>query len=271
MKILNLKSSHNLVSIRNLDRLPNLETLILWNCYSLTHVCKTIGGLERLDLLDLTGCKNLWKVLLNKKYLNKQQRLKALFIGKGIQRKSSFSLPGSLKFLFLNDCGFKNNNNDVPVMFSGQPFLYMNLGNSLFEFLPHNIDLKMLRVLDLTCCPRLKSLLCLPSTLEELYTYSCESLERITFQSPRFRLREFGYGGCFELSEIQGLFKLVSIASLNEADLGHMKWIKAYEDHEVDLVGDEITEGRVWHIQVVYLFLKRIYKHSKTHNTPAEN
>ncbi|KAM0008598.1 hypothetical protein Hdeb2414_s0017g00504211 [Helianthus debilis subsp. tardiflorus] len=31
-----------------------------------------------------------------------------------------------------------------------------------------------------------------------------------------------------------------------------MQWIKAYQDHEVDLVGDEITKGRIWPIQMLY-------------------
>ncbi|KAI3670850.1 hypothetical protein L1987_87492 [Smallanthus sonchifolius] len=35
LQILNLKDSHNLIEIRNILKIPNLETLILWNCYSL--------------------------------------------------------------------------------------------------------------------------------------------------------------------------------------------------------------------------------------------
>ncbi|KAJ0799983.1 putative P-loop containing nucleoside triphosphate hydrolase [Helianthus annuus] len=35
-------------------------------------------------------------------------------------------------------------------------------------------------------------------------------------------------------------------------DLGHMQWIKAYKDHKVDLVGDEITKDRTWNIQMLY-------------------
>ncbi|CAH1449193.1 unnamed protein product [Lactuca virosa] len=243
LKILNLKESHKLVSIHNLSRLPNLETLILWNCGRLTHVCETIECLESLSLLDFTGCTNLWKVSSNKKP-------KSSCTGGGIPRQS-FSLPDSLKFLFLNDCNLENNN-DIPLFFSGQPFFYLNLGNNLLEVLPNNINLKMLRVLELTSCPKLKSLLCLPSTLEELYTYRCFSLEKITFESARFKLRKFVYRDCNKVSEIQGLFKLVSIEKLHEVDLGHMKWIKAYQDREVDLVGDEITRNRKWHIQVLY-------------------
>ncbi|CAH1449201.1 unnamed protein product [Lactuca virosa] len=130
LKILNLKECYELVSIHNLSRLPNLESLILWNCSSLTHVCESIGGLKSLALLDFTGCKYLMKTLK--------------------------------------------------------------------------------------------------------------------------RLREFVYRGCNKVSEIQGLFKLVPIAKHDEADLGHMKWIKAYQDYRVYLVGDEITKERDLRIQVLY-------------------
>lgn len=241
LKILNLKECHKLVSVRNLSRLPNLESLILWNCSSLTHVCETIQGLESLALLDFTGCKNLWKVSSNK-YINQLLRLRALYTGDEAPQQS-FSLPDSIKFLFLNNCDLEKKNY-IPVVFSGRPFLYLNLGNNLFEVLPNNINLKMLRVLELTFCPNLKCLPSLPSTLEELYTDWCFSLEKITFESARFRLREFVYRGCNKVSEVQGLFKLVPVAKLDEADLGHMKWIKPYQDHEVNLVGDEITKDR---------------------------
>ncbi|XP_023768419.2 disease resistance protein RPV1 isoform X1 [Lactuca sativa] len=249
LKILNLKESCKLVSIDKLSRLPNLETLILWNCSSLTHVCETIGGLESLVLLDFTGCKNLWKVSSNRNNINLLKRLKTLCIGGGIQKQSSFSLPDSLKFLFLNNCHL-GNNNDVPLVFSGQPLFYMNLGNNMFKKLPSYINLKTLRVLELTFCPNIKSLLCLPSTLEELYTYWCFSLKKITFESHRFRLRKFMYQSCSGLFEVEGLFKLVSIAQLDEAELGHMKWIKTYKACRVDLVGDEISRDIIWHTPV---------------------
>nr|KAJ0189901.1 hypothetical protein LSAT_V11C800453210 [Lactuca sativa] len=250
LKILNLKESCKLVSINKLSPLPNLETLILWNCSCLTHVCETIGGLESLVLLDFTGCKNLWKVSSNRSSINLLKRLKALCIGGGIPKQSSFSLPDSLKFLFLNNCDLGNNNN-VPLVFSGQPLFYMNLGNNMFKKLPCNINLKMLRVLELTFCPNIKSLLSLPSTLEELYTCWCFSLKEITFKSHRFRLRKFMYQGCSKVSEVQGLFKLVSVAELDEAELGHMKWIKTYKDCRVDLVGDEISRDRIWHTPIL--------------------
>ncbi|KAK1437415.1 hypothetical protein QVD17_03206 [Tagetes erecta] len=233
LKILNLEGCYKLISLRNLYLLPNIETLILWDCKNLTHVCKTIGGLESLALLNLAGCKRFWTSLWYKKHV-----------------KPLFSFPRSLKFLFLDSCNLKNHN-DLRVFFNDQLF-GMSLSRNLFELMPNNIDLKMLRVLNLDYCENLKSILCLPSTLEELYTYDCKSLEKVTFQSGRFRLKKFDYRGCFKLSEVQGLFKLVAIKKLDEVDLGHMIWVKAYQDHKVQLAGDRITKGRTWHIQMLY-------------------
>ncbi|XP_076898273.1 disease resistance protein RUN1-like [Bidens hawaiensis] len=78
LKILNLKDSHKLLKICNINKMPNLETCILWNCHKLVDVCETIGDLKSLALLNTTGCENLWK--------------------------NSFPLPCSLERLFLKDC-----------------------------------------------------------------------------------------------------------------------------------------------------------------------
>ncbi|KAI3741836.1 hypothetical protein L1987_59514 [Smallanthus sonchifolius] len=57
LQFLNLQDSHNLCEIRNMFLLPNLETLILWNCHNLSYVCETIGDLKSLVLLNMTGQK----------------------------------------------------------------------------------------------------------------------------------------------------------------------------------------------------------------------
>ncbi|XP_024961638.1 putative disease resistance protein At4g11170 [Cynara cardunculus var. scolymus] len=247
LQILNLKDSHNLFEIRNISRIPHLETLILWNCRSLVRVCETIGDLTTLALLNMTGCKNLCK--------REQINLSEASTSGGVIEQATFCFPHSLNRLFLKDCNLECTDS-FPLSFSVQPFLqYLNLGNGRFESLPYYDHLKNLRVLDLSLCSRLKWLLCLPSTLAELYVYYCESLEKITFQSARFKLHEFGYEGCINLSEIEGFLKLVPIAKLDETDLGHLKWLKKYQSHEVLLVGDdELTIGRSWHLQMLYEF-----------------
>ncbi|KAJ0597821.1 putative 17-beta-estradiol 17-dehydrogenase [Helianthus annuus] len=199
LEVLNLKDSHNLREIRNFSLLPNLETLILWNCFNLSYVCETIGGLKNLLLLNMIGCEKLCKIS---------------------GKIANFSLPDTLQRLFLKDC-YIECTDCFPLRFSAQSFLqYLSLGNSPFEFLPNYSHLKSLRVLDLTLCFRLKQLLCLPSTLAELYVYYCISLEKITFESCEFTLQEFGYEGRTSLCEIEGFIKLMPLAKLDEADLG---------------------------------------------------
>ncbi|KAJ0524655.1 putative TIR domain, P-loop containing nucleoside triphosphate hydrolase [Helianthus annuus] len=250
LKILNLEGCDELVSIRKLRRLPKLETLILSSCSSLTHLSKYIGDMESLALLDLKGCTKLFKASSNKKYV--KPMLKRLWIDRGDSEQPLFSLPCSLRFLHLNDCKIKCNN-DVRVSFHDKSFFNMYLGYNIFEFLPTNIDLKMLQTLNLYSCSLLKSLTCIPSTLEELYIDKCCSLERVTFESGHFKLQQFSYKDCSQLSEIQSLFKLVPVAKIDVADMVQpMQWIKEYENREADLVGDDIIEGRDRQIQMLY-------------------
>ncbi|KAL4564089.1 hypothetical protein LXL04_028141 [Taraxacum kok-saghyz] len=250
LKILNLKDSHKLSEIRNLSRIPRLETLVLWNCHELVHVGETIGGLKSLSLVNMTGCESLWR-----EHTNTVVGQEASTSGGGVEKGPTFSFPRSLHRLFLKDCNLECTES-FPLSFSAEKSLqYLNLGNSLFEFLPCYDHLKNLRVLDLSFCARLKCLLCLPSTLAELYVYYCNSLEKITFQSQRFTLQEFGYEGCISLSEIEGFIKLVPLGKLEENDLGHLKWVKEYQNHEVCLVGDdELTIGRSSCVQMLYEF-----------------
>ncbi|KAJ0524654.1 putative TIR domain, P-loop containing nucleoside triphosphate hydrolase [Helianthus annuus] len=250
LKILNLEGCVKLVNMYELRRLPKLETLILCACRSLTNLCKYIGDLESLALLDLKGCIKLFKASSYKK--NVKLILKQrLWVG-GISEQPLFFLPCSLRSLHLDDCQIEINN-DVRVSFHAQSFFKLSLGCNPFELLPNSIDLKMVKTLNLYSCPNLKFLSYVPRTLEELYVDCCTSLESITFQSGRFRLQQFSYVGCSQLSEVQGLFKLVPIAEIDEADLvQHMQWIKEYERDKVDLVGDDITKGRIWHTQMLY-------------------
>ncbi|XP_071687234.1 disease resistance protein RUN1-like [Rutidosis leptorrhynchoides] len=62
LKILNLKESHSLLKIHNIHQIPNLENLILKNCRNLFHICGAIGNLEKLAVLNMTGCLKLNKM-----------------------------------------------------------------------------------------------------------------------------------------------------------------------------------------------------------------
>ncbi|KAJ0540944.1 putative TIR domain, P-loop containing nucleoside triphosphate hydrolase [Helianthus annuus] len=248
LKILALKECYKLVSICNLYRLPKLERLLLTRCCSLTHLCKSIGHLESLALLDLKGCTKLFQTSSNMKGNSRQKHPR---IDRGNSEQALFSLPRSLESLYLDFCNVEYD--DVQVEFHADSFFNLCLGCNVFEFLPKSIDLNMLRTLDLYSCILLKFLPSIPSTLEELYIDWCCSLERVTFQSGRFRLQHFSYEGCSKLSEVQGIFKLVPISKIREANLvQHMQWIKEYEHLRMDLVSDEITVGKDRQIQMLY-------------------
>ncbi|KVF00324.1 hypothetical protein Ccrd_026874, partial [Cynara cardunculus var. scolymus] len=64
LKTLNLQSSKSLSAIRSIYRLPNIETLLLCQCYELVDVCKTIGDLMNLALLDMSECPKLNRKLI---------------------------------------------------------------------------------------------------------------------------------------------------------------------------------------------------------------
>ncbi|KAJ9552018.1 hypothetical protein OSB04_016063 [Centaurea solstitialis] len=252
LKTLDLRGSASLSKIHNISQLPTLETLILCDCDELVHVCESIRGLIKLALLNMIGCNKFWQNIDSTNI-----RLNASTSGGGGLKQTSFSLPCSLVWLSLRNCHcYISNSEFFPLSFSIQLKLqYLDLGGGWFDSLPSYNHLENLRVLDLSWCRRLKHLLCLPSALVELYIYYCTSLEKITFESHRFTLQDFGYEGCVKLNEVEGFIKLVPIAKLDHIDLGHMVWLKEYHYHEICLVGDdELTSGRGWHIQMLYEF-----------------
>ncbi|KAM5573258.1 hypothetical protein ABKV19_013010 [Rosa sericea] len=59
LKILDLSNSYYLKQSPDFSTIPNLEELILENCWQLAEVHQSIGGLKRLSLVNLEGCKIL--------------------------------------------------------------------------------------------------------------------------------------------------------------------------------------------------------------------
>ncbi|CAL2235953.1 unnamed protein product [Prunus armeniaca] len=59
LKILNLSHSYHLLESPNFSKLPNLETLILKGCKSLSKVHQSIGHLERLASVNFKDCRVL--------------------------------------------------------------------------------------------------------------------------------------------------------------------------------------------------------------------
>ncbi|GKC03635.1 Toll/interleukin-1 receptor domain-containing protein, partial [Tanacetum coccineum] len=251
LKILNLTDSDDLVEIQNISRLPNLEILILVHCRKLVRVSDTLGDLTGLISLDITGCENLRM----RKQPNSYERIKVSLFGGQKTKQPHFHLPNSIKQLLLKDCNLKDAHYILLSLENQSQLEYLNLAVNPFELLPSYTHLNNLRVLDLSGCRKLKRLLCLPSKLAELYIFYCYSLESVTFESHKYTLQEFRYVGCVNLSEVEDFFKFVPVAMLTEADLGHMNWLRAYQDLEVCMVGNEdLTQGRSLCLQMLYEF-----------------
>lgn len=78
----------------------------------------------------------------------------------------------------------------------------------------------------------------------------------LTFELHKFTLQEFRYEGCVNLSEVEEFLKIVPVAMLTGPALGHMNWLKAYQDPDVCLVGDyDLTKGRTLCLQVRFFYL----------------
>ncbi|XP_076919071.1 disease resistance protein RPV1-like [Bidens hawaiensis] len=86
-----------------------------------------------------------------------------------------------------------------------------------------------------------------PMVLNSLKTLNLKGCDKLVSICNLYRLPKL-----VRLILFQGLFKLVPVEKMDERDLGHMQWIKAYANHKVDLVGDEITKGRIWRTQMLY-------------------
>ncbi|KAI3509188.1 hypothetical protein L1887_24272 [Cichorium endivia] len=246
---------HNLIGMTSLDKEIGSETVeglaLDMEMFRKGNPLVELRGTKScLTLLNMTGCKKLF---------NREQKT---FFGRlvpstfrGGDVLPTFSFPDSLQCLFLKECNL-DRTDSLPLSFTAQKSLqYLNLSNGQFDSLPCYDLLLVLRALDLSSCSRLKCLQSLPNTLAELYVYDCTSLEMITFKSHQFTLSEFGYEGCISLSEIEGFIKLVHVTKLDEKDLGHMKWLRKYQDQEVRLAGnDELTTGRNLCVQMLYEF-----------------
>ncbi|XP_062028796.1 disease resistance protein RPV1-like [Rosa rugosa] len=59
LKILDLSNSYSLKKSPDFSTIPNLEELVLKNCWELAEVHQSIGGLKRISLVNLMDCKIL--------------------------------------------------------------------------------------------------------------------------------------------------------------------------------------------------------------------
>ncbi|GJS86873.1 TMV resistance protein N-like protein [Tanacetum coccineum] len=278
LKILNLSSS-KVVWIGHFSWLPALERLILAGCATLMEVCESIAQCTRLALLDLSycnmlrrlprsirelkkvkilsiaGCSNLDELPEEIKEMESLQVLNANDINIKSQASlcavvevlplpvKSFSLlfPRSLVSLSLR----KNNlfNESFPVDFSSLSKLrVLNLSGNPITSLPDCVkSLSALEFLCLQGCHSLKSISCLPTTINFLDANECTSLEKISFHpklfaacppnttesldaSPYSYSKDISFLSSESLTEIEGIRKLQALEDVDDKILNSLGW-----------------------------------------------
>nr|AHN95345.1 DM2H [Arabidopsis thaliana] len=132
LQILDLHSCSSLVELPSFGNATKLEKLDLGNCSSLIELPLSIGTATNLKKLNISGCSSLVKL------------------------PSSIGDMTDLEVFDLSNC---SNLVELPSSIGKLQKLYLlrMCGCSKLEALPININLKALRILNLTDCSRLKS------------------------------------------------------------------------------------------------------------------
>ncbi|KAJ0545005.1 putative TIR domain, P-loop containing nucleoside triphosphate hydrolase [Helianthus annuus] len=258
LKILDLKSSRNLIKTPDFDGLPCLERLILKYCWSLEEIHPSIGYHKRLVFVDMSYCQRLKRFppiihmkkleTLDLSYCSKLQQFPDI--------QSNKSLP-NLKFLNLEHCGNLITTPD----FEGLPCLERLISswcNSLVEIhpsigyhkrlvfvdmsccarlkrFPPIIHMKKLETLDLSCCYKLQQFPDIQSNMDSLVTLDL-SCTRIKIIPPLYgRLPDLKFldlSNCWNLVELPDLPSSIAILQADDCpsleivrDLSDYKWL----------------------------------------------
>lgn len=210
----------------------------------LIEVCESIGLVEGLTLVDLQDCKNLRKLPQNigrlrfleelivsgcsslQEFPTGMGNLESLkiFCADGTNMNALFaptrefqqqaSLPRFLVHVNLIGCNLSDNS--FPMDFSYLSSLkYLNLSKNFIQTLPGCIKtLRGLKVLHIVSCPRLQSIIGLPSTVMSLRADFNDSLQEVAIDP--LNLRQASFYMCSKLSRVEHCFKTVPIQHVDK-------------------------------------------------------
>ncbi|XP_021985500.2 disease resistance protein RPS6 [Helianthus annuus] len=210
LKILNLSYSVELNKTPDFEGLPNLESLLLSGCLSLTHICKSIGYLERLVLLDVRDCRSLRDIPCLPRSLESLKMEGCPNLG-GLGRVrclDSCSLSSLLVNIDVSGCNLCNNS--FPEDWSDLLSLkFLDISSNHITSLPACVkSLPSLEVLNARKCSYLQSVLDVPKTVIYLDTTLNLSLEKV---QPTPNTTFLAVYGCEKLCVVDGCFKLESV------------------------------------------------------------
>nr|XP_043628663.1 disease resistance protein RPV1-like isoform X1 [Erigeron canadensis] len=212
LKILNLSYSMELIKTPDFDGLPRLESLHLEGCLSLTQICESIGYLERLVLLDISGCRSLKVIPCLPRSLVSLKMYGCSNLG--VLEQVKCLDPGSLSSLLvdIDVSGCNLFDTSFPEDWSNLISLkFLNISQNNITSLPECVkSLPSLIQLGAYACSHLESIRDLPKSVTRLNTFGNTSLEIVqptpnplTFMSTNRCEKLFAVEGCFKLQSIK--------------------------------------------------------------------
>ncbi|KAF5786561.1 putative TIR domain, P-loop containing nucleoside triphosphate hydrolase [Helianthus annuus] len=215
LKILNLSYSMELIKTPDFDGLPRLESLLLEGCLSLIQVCESIGNLEKLVLLDISGCRSLKNIpCLPRSLVSLNMHGCSNLGGLGeVQCMDSCSLSSLLVDLDVSQCNLfdKSFPEDWSNLFS---LKCLDISNNHITSLPGCVKrLPSLKVLRARKCSHLQNVLDVPKSVTELSVSENKSLEIV--QPTPNPLAFLFADECQKLCAVEGCFKLESIQNVD--------------------------------------------------------
>ncbi|CAK9177815.1 unnamed protein product [Ilex paraguariensis] len=265
---LNLKGCKNLRTLpRKLFVMKFLETLIISGCSNLKRFPAELRKMESLEVLHADGIA-INRLLPSPGKVGSKHTFGLSSKWRKGPEISWASLPTSLVSLSLADCSLSDE--DFPPEFSNLSSLqHLNLSKNPIFSQPNCIrDLTRLQTLQFESCMRLQLLEGLPS-VKKLNVSNCMSLEKITFLSTMFRLREAAFDGCRNLVEVQGWFKLEPFERIDPRIINFLGLhdFKAMANLKVILANGllGVFYSKICPIQVLSLSLSLSVSHTHTH------
>ncbi|KAM0025453.1 putative TIR domain, P-loop containing nucleoside triphosphate hydrolase [Helianthus debilis subsp. tardiflorus] len=215
LKILNLSYSMELIKTPDFDGLPRLESLLLEGCLSLIQVCESIVNLEKLVLLDISGCRSLKNIpCLPRSLVSLNMHGCSNLGGLGqVQCMDSCSLSSLLVDLDVSQCNLydKSFPEDWSNLFS---LKCLDISYHHITSLPGCVKrLPSLKVLRAKKCSHLQKVLDVPKSVTELSVSENMSLEIV--QPTPNPLAFLFADECQKLCAVEGCFKLESIQNVD--------------------------------------------------------
>ncbi|KAK1417722.1 hypothetical protein QVD17_26856 [Tagetes erecta] len=235
LKILNLSYSVELIKTPNFDGLPGLESLLLEGCLSLTQVCESIKYLERLVMLDISGCRGLKNIpCLPRSLVSLEMNGCSSLVGLGqVQCFDSCALISRLVDINVSNCNLFDSSfpEDWSKLLSLKS---LNMSSNHITSLPGCVKtLPSLEELYADNCSRLQSVLDIPKSVNYLTLFGNKSLEIVQpTQNPCL----LQVHRSEKLCEVEGCFKVESIKNVDRKVIRYLglEWVSenAYIEEE---------------------------------------